>query len=308
MPVLADHTLASLGAAYGDLAGADDPGYPAAGRLYDVGGHRLHLDCHGHGSPTVVLSNGLGETSASWARITAPVAATTRVCAYDRAGQGWSEDPSDPQDGVAAAADLHALLGRAGEDGPYVLVGHSIGGDYAMTYADRYPEQVAGMVLLDTTNPYRTAAGTSHAGPPGPIALLPSLARLGVGRLFPTSFWSALPEPAASQYQAFAGSPRRWSNTVEEAATLPALLSQAQGLSTLGSTPLVVLTAAGHEADPDWTSAQNRMAGLSTNSSHRQAGASHAGLLDEEGGAADSLHAIDDVVQAARTGTTLSPN
>ena len=95
-PVLAVLALASLGATYGDLAGADDPGYPAPGRLYDVGGHRLHLDCHGHGSPTVVLSNGLGETSASWARITAPVAATTRVCAYDRAGQGWSDESRQP--------------------------------------------------------------------------------------------------------------------------------------------------------------------------------------------------------------------
>ena len=166
-----------------------------------------------------------------------------------------------------------------------MLVGHSIGGDYAMTYADRYPEQVAGMVLLDATSPYRTAAGTTHAGPPGPVALLPSVARLGVGRLLPTSTWSALPEPAASQYAAFASSPRRWQNTVDEAATMPALLNQAQRLSSLGSTPLVVLTAAGHDADRDWADAQNRMAVLSTNSSHRQADATHAGLLDEERGA-----------------------
>jgi pimeloyl-ACP methyl ester carboxylesterase len=189
-----------------------------------------------------------------------------------------------------------------------VLVGHSIGGDYAMTYAARYPEQVAGMVLLDATSPYRTAAGTTHAGPPGPVALLPSLARLGVGRLLPTSFWSALPEPAASRYGAFASSPRGWRNTVAETATMPALLSQAQGLSTLGSTPLVVLTAAGHDADPDWSAAQDRMAELSTNSSHRTADAPHAGLLDEASGAQQSAHAIDDVVRAACTGTTLPPN
>jgi pimeloyl-ACP methyl ester carboxylesterase len=206
---------------------------------------------------------------------------------------------------VAAARDLHILLDRAGETGPYVLVGHSIGGDYAMTYAARYPEQVAGMVLLDTTSPYRTAEGTTHAGQPGPVALLPSLARLGVGRLLPTSFWSALPEPAASQYAAFAGGPRRWRNTVDESGTMPALFSQAQGLPTLGSTRLVVLTAAGHESDAAWTAAQDRTAGLSTNSSHRQADATHAGLLDEEGGAADSVHAIDDVVRACRAGTNL---
>jgi pimeloyl-ACP methyl ester carboxylesterase len=278
------------------------------GRLYDVGGHRLHLDCTGSGNPTVVLMSGLGGNSTGWARIAPSVAGTTRVCAYDRAGQGWSEDASEPQDGVAAARDLHDLLGRAGEPGPYVLVGHSIGGDYAMAYAARYPEQVAGMVLLDATTPYRTAAGTTHAGPPGPVALLPSVARLGVGRLLPNSTWSALPEPAASRYGSFASSPRRWQNTVDEAATMPALLTQARELSTLGSSPLVVLTAAGHDADPIWADAQNRMAALSTNSSHRQADASHAGLLDEASGAQESAHAIDDVVLAARTGTTFSPS
>jgi pimeloyl-ACP methyl ester carboxylesterase len=287
---------------------SDQRSYAMPGRLYDVGGHRLHVHCTGSGGPTVVLMSGLGGFSAGWDRIAPPVSGTTRVCAYDRAGQGWSDDAPRPQDGVAAAGELHTLLGRAGEHGPYVLVGHSIGGDHAMTYAARYPEQVAGMVLLDATSPYRTAAGTTHAGPPSAIAVLPSLARLGVGRLLPTSFWSALPEPAASRYGAFASSPRRWGNTVDETATLPALLRQARALTTLGSTPLVVLTAAGHEADPVWTDAQNRMAALSTNSSHRQADVAHAGLLDEASGAQQSVHAIDDVVRAARTATTLAPN
>ena len=193
-PVVVVMAVAAVGGAAETVGlAADQHSYAMPGRLYDVGGHRLHLDCTGSGGPTVVLMSGLGGSSASWARIAPAVADTTRVCAYDRAGQGWS-DAAAPQNGVAAAADLHTLLARAGEHGPYVLVGHSIGGDYAMTYADRYPEQVAGMVLLDTTSPYRTAAGTMHAGPPGPFALLPSVARLGVGRLFPTSTWSALPD------------------------------------------------------------------------------------------------------------------
>jgi len=308
-PVVAVMAVAAVGGAVETIGlTSDQHSYAMPGRLYDVGGHRLHLDCTGSGSPTVVLMSGLGGFSTGWARIAPPGAGTTRVCAYDRAGQGWSEDASAPQDGVAAAAELHTLLDRAGEDGPYVLVGHSIGGDYAMTYAARYPEQVAGMVLLDTTSPYRTAAGTTHAGPPGAIAVLPSLARLGVGRLLPTSLWSSLPEPAASQYAAFAGSPRRWGNTVDETATMPALLSQARELTTLGSTPLVVLTAAGHDGDQVWADAQNRMAALSTTSSHRQADAGHAGLLDEPSGAQQSAQAIADVVRAARTGTTLSPN
>ena len=118
-----------------------------------MGDHRLHLDCRGESGPTVVLFNGLGEISDSWARVTAEVGSDTRVCAYDRAGQAWSDDVASPQDGIAAAADLHALLDAAGEQGPFVLVGHSIGGPYAMTYAAQYPEQVAGMVLLDSSSP-----------------------------------------------------------------------------------------------------------------------------------------------------------
>jgi pimeloyl-ACP methyl ester carboxylesterase len=283
---------------------ADQRSYAMPGQSYDVGGYRLHLHCAGSGGPTVVLINGLGETSANWARVAPDVAGTTRVCAYDRAGQGWSEDAPHEQDGLQAAADLHNLLSRAGEDGPYVLVGHSIGGDHAMTYAARHPEQVAGMVLLDATDPYRSVStGAASAGPPSAVALLPTVARLGIGRLLPTSFWSALPEPAAGQYRSFASSPRGARNTVAESASLPALLTQARALTTLDSTPLVVLTAAGHDADPDWAAAQQRMAALSTNSSHRSADATHAGLLDQEHGADLSARAIDDVVQAVRTGS-----
>ena len=124
----------------------------------------------------MVLFNGLGEFSASWARVVDQVGDDTRVCAYDRAGQGWSEDVDEPQDGVTAAADLHALLDAAGEHGPYVLVGHSIGGTYALTYAAQYPEQVAGMVLLDSSSPrqftampdypFQYAADEARPGPP----------------------------------------------------------------------------------------------------------------------------------------------
>ncbi len=152
-----------------------------------MAGHRLHLDCRGQGGPTVVLFNGLGEISASWARITDEVGATTRVCAYDRAGQGWSEDAEQsPGRRRPPPQDLHLLLAAAGEEGPYVLVGHSIGGPYALTYAAQYPEQVAGMVLLDSSSPEQFTAIPNYAGQypmmRRGLALLPTLARLGLSR------------------------------------------------------------------------------------------------------------------------------
>jgi hypothetical protein len=105
-----------------------------------------------------------------------------------------------------------------------------------------------------------------------------------------------------------AASPRGWRNTRDEYTTLPALLVQARGLTDLSSAPLVVLTAAGHESDAAWNAAQDRMAALSQNSSHRAADATHAGLLDEVAGAQQSSRAIDDVVRAARTGAPLPPD
>jgi pimeloyl-ACP methyl ester carboxylesterase len=310
-PVVAVMAAAAVGGAAETVALASDARtYAMPGQSYDVGGYNLHLHCTGVGGPTVVLLSGLGGFSSSWARVAPAVADTTRVCAYDRAGQGWSDDAPRIQDGLQAAADLHTLLDRAGENGPFVLVGHSIGGDYAMTYAARYPEQVAGMVLLDATDPWQVTATDGAADPSAPavFAVLPSLARLGIAQLFPTSLWSSLPQPAAGEVQAYRGSPRGLQNQADEAATMPALFSQAQALTTLGSTPLVVLTAAGHESDPDWSIAQERMTALSTNHSHRTADATHAGLLEEEKGAEASALAIGAVVQAARTGGPLPPD
>ena len=201
--------VASVGATTENvLLVRDHDTYPAPGQIYEVDGHRLHLDCRGHGGPTVVLFNGLGEISASWARITDQVSTTTRICAYDRAGQGWSEDVATPQDGVTAAEDLHPLLAQGGEEGPYVLVGHSIGGPYALTYAAQYPEQVAGMVLLDSSSPEQLTSIPSYAGQYAMmrrgLALLPTLARLGLSRVFAASH---LPGEEGDQVRAMTSTP-----------------------------------------------------------------------------------------------------
>ena len=115
-PVCAALVLSCIGGAYETYRESTD-NFPMAGRLIDVGGHKLHIDCTGTGSPTVVLEPGLGEPSTAMAWIAPDVATTTRVCVYDRAGRGWSESASGPQDGVEVATDLHTLLARAGERG-----------------------------------------------------------------------------------------------------------------------------------------------------------------------------------------------
>lgn len=116
-------------------------------RLAD--GRRLNLHCVGSGSPTVVFEQGGDGMIFNWAKVQPAVAAVARTCFYDRGGFGWSDPPLYPVTARSVTDDLHALLGRAGIRGPVILVGHSIGGFYATMYADRYPSEVDGLVLVD---------------------------------------------------------------------------------------------------------------------------------------------------------------
>jgi pimeloyl-ACP methyl ester carboxylesterase len=309
-PVVLFLAAGAVGGMYESVALAQDQrGNAMPGTSYDVGGYRLHLNCTGSGSPTVVLENGSGETSPFWSRVTPAVGRVTRVCAYDRAGQGWSDDAPHPQDGLQVAADLHTLLDRAGENGPYVLAGHSTGGTYALTYAARYPADVAGMVLLDSASPYQFTALPEYAGfysvARRATALLPSLGRLGVGQLLNSSVGSELPEPAATQARSFATSARDMRGQRDEFSTYPDLFRQAQALTTLDGKPLVVVTAT-IDALQGWPAAQDRLAALSSNSSHRAADVTHTALLDQQHGAQISTRAIDDVVLSARAGSPLA--
>ena len=310
IPVTSVLVLASVGASYANIRLATDDVHNAApGKLYDVDGHRLHLDCRGQGSPTVVLSNGLGGTSARWARITGPIAATTRVCVYDRAGQGWSDDAASPRDGVQSAKELHTLLAKAGEHGPYVLVGHSTGGTYAMTYAARYPEQVAGLVLLDSSSPDQftrmPAFSSQYALMMRPLySLLPTLSRLGLGQLVPGT--SHLPAADAPTVNALTSAPKSYRNQRDEVSVLREVFAQAQALTTLDDRPLAVLTASATSTGTDgWGGAQDQLAALSTNAAHRTIGSTHEGLLQDTGPATESVRAITEVVSSASTGTPL---
>jgi pimeloyl-ACP methyl ester carboxylesterase len=112
-------------------------------------GRRLNIRCTGSGSPTIVFEQGGEGMIFNWAKVLPDVAALTRVCVYDRGGFGWSDPPRYPVTALSVTDDLHALLPRAGVRGPIILVGHSIGGFYATVYADRFPDEIVGLVLVD---------------------------------------------------------------------------------------------------------------------------------------------------------------
>ncbi|MFI6601441.1 alpha/beta fold hydrolase [Nonomuraea sp. NPDC050536] len=142
--------LSVAGFGYEAFAERDDARrIPMPGRLVDVGGHRLHLDCTGSGSPTIVFEAGIGEPGASWSAVREELARSARACTYDRAGYAWSEPSDGPHTAQRAADELHTLLRAAGEAGPYLLVGHSYGAHITRLFAARWPGETAGLVLVD---------------------------------------------------------------------------------------------------------------------------------------------------------------
>jgi pimeloyl-ACP methyl ester carboxylesterase len=128
------------------------PAYSLPGKLVDVGGFRLHLNCTGRGGPAVVLIAGGGDFSFDWGLVQPDVSRFTRVCSYDRAGLAWSDPGPTPRTMRQEAYELHTLLKTARVKAPYVLVGHSVGGLIARVYAEQYADEVAGMVLVDPTH------------------------------------------------------------------------------------------------------------------------------------------------------------
>lgn len=316
-PVTAMMALASVGAGYETVReGLDAKAYPMAGQLVDVGGHSLHLRCTGSGSPTVVLQPGGGEMSSNLGWITPAVARDTRVCVYDRAGRGWSEPADTPQDGNQIAADLHTLLQRAHVPGPYVLAGHSFGGLYVLAYAARYPDQVAAMVLVDSTNP-ASAASPGAAAPASPAAagsydvmgrvsaLVSTSARLGLGRLESQFEAGDLPPRSRDEARANIATAGDLRSTIDEYVQANTSMEQAASLSNFADKPLVVLTA-GSGSDAAHLASQNHLATLSTNSVHRVIeGASHEALIADEKHSAATTQAILNVVSSVRRAAPL---
>jgi pimeloyl-ACP methyl ester carboxylesterase len=146
--------LAVAGFFYENISEARDRRFnPLEGRLLDVGGRTMHIDCTGEGSPTVILDSGLGDSYLSWRKVQPEIAKFTRVCSYDRAGLGYSEPSSQPRTSKVIAEELHALLQAASVPPPYVIVGHSMGGYDVRVYTSRYRNEIVGMVLVDASHP-----------------------------------------------------------------------------------------------------------------------------------------------------------
>jgi pimeloyl-ACP methyl ester carboxylesterase len=244
--------------------------------------------------------------SAQWVWVQQEVSGTTRVCAYDRAGMGWSERGSEPRDAKQISSELHTLLESAAiEQGPYVLVGHSFGGLYMQTYAARYPDEVAGVSLVESSQPdqfsHRPEARDSYE--PQKFAVSSLLARLGVFRLLYKLIPAPpeLPQHQRAQIDALSPSTRQVSTTALELRATPQTTTQTRSLRNLGDKPLAVVSAGTQETG--WLELQDDLATLSTNSMHRVVeGATHTSVVDERSDAQATSAAIVEVVTAVRNG------
>ena len=267
-------------------------------------------DCTGEGSPTVILDAAGGNSSPSWGLVQPEIAQSTRVCAYDRAGMGWSERGPAPRDMNQHVAELHALLAGAGIDAPYVLVGHSYGGRIARVYAKEYPAEVVGMVLIDPGTldddprfpPERQAELASEKRT---ITLARWLAPFGLVRLLlPQADYDDLPTQQGAALDTFGVTTKYFQVILDQYRAMPQTYQQEREVTSLGSIPLIVVSATtpDDETRRVWTEMNGELAGLSTNSVHRvMQGASHSGLLWKSEHAQVTVDAIKQVIEAART-------
>jgi pimeloyl-ACP methyl ester carboxylesterase len=264
--------VAALGFIYEEIGRWQDSQHRfRIGRAVDVGGRTLNIDCSGSGSPTVILeSGGGGYGGYGWRNVQEGIAKFTRVCWYDRAGEGWSDRSPEARSSSSVVQDLQELLQRSQVEGPYVLVGHSIGGEYVRIFTERFPTQVAGVVLVDSTHP-------DQREPPIMLSLinrspkfarlflcstLPVTERLGVVRFLmrntpvdvPPQFRSEQKSAASAlrnqRVKAFQTEVAQGCAATEDGAVMPVKGSgdpevdeAARSAGTLGDRPLIVLTA-----------------------------------------------------------------
>lgn len=224
--------------------------YPPPGKLVDIGGRRMHIDCRGSGSPTVIFEAGLGTGgSLDWTLVHDKIASFTRACAYDRAGIMWSDAKSTPQDAAAVAQDLHATLKGAGITDPLVLVGHSIGGPYTTTYVGKYGDQVAGLVMVDPSHPDQIVRlgklVHTNLDPKQYLGMMKAASAFswtGIVRFLMTG--GKVPAPrreATAKASAYIGTSIK--GALSEVEGFDRTLDQARQVRSFGNRPVIVLTA-----------------------------------------------------------------
>ncbi|MEO1402873.1 MAG: alpha/beta hydrolase [Cyanobacteria bacterium J06635_1] len=273
--------------------------YPPPGKLVDIGGYKLHLHCTGEGRPTVILEDGpTFAGSLAWSKVQPEVAKFARVCSYDRAGILWSEPSPQPREARQMAMELHAALDKAQIAPPYVLVGLSVGGVYNRVFAELYPNEVVGMVLVEASHPDQEArfpVNQVKAFPSGRGAsLLKGFAATGVLRLL--HLWSD-PNPSNVPTEVKKVStgfmPRSTTALLQEMKSFEASFQSAKQAQPLGDKPLVVVTSSQasdlddlppgwtreyiKQRDEVWQTLQTELLWLSTNS--QQLTAAHSGPL-----------------------------
>ena len=255
--------------------------YPPPGQMVSLGTHDIHLHCVGEGSPTVVFEADLDQYgSLSWNSVQGEIGKHTRACSYDRAGILWSEPGPRPRDGETITAELKTVLENAGEEGPYVLVGHAFGGAYIRIFAGKYPDDVSGMVLLESSHPEMLTRFSEYGVVPEipdknirPLILF--LSHLGSPGRYKGNVYN-LPPEIYDPVQAFL--PESSMAWFDEEVEAPTSLAQAGQYEYLGDFPLIVLATSrpspslgelGQELDDLWLEMQGELLSLSENSEIR---------------------------------------
>ena len=258
--------LALAGLVYQTLGNLHDPHrFPQRGRSVQAGNLRLNIDCSGHGSPTVILESGMGVPGVGWAMVQPEVAKFTRVCSYDRAGYGWSDAGPKPRTSLQIAKELRALLDASGEQGPFVMVGHSFGGYNVRVFTSMYPNDVVGIALIDAAHgdeveriaellPPRVRSQQSQRDRREALLnriLSPLLIHLGINRSMTALGWDGqalLPKELREELLYL--NRRSEEAGMAEDTSDSASWDQVRSAGNLGDRPLIVLTA-GIPYDPD---------------------------------------------------------
>lgn len=271
--------LATAGFLYENISEARDRRFhPMPGQLIDVGGYKMHIDCSGQGTPTVILESGLGDSYISWRKVQPQISKFARVCSYDRAGLGYSDSSPRPRISKAIAEELHTLLHNAGVSPPYILAGHSMGGFDVRLYSSLYRSEVAGMVLVDSSHPEQKKRFPPELNDLDKTWLrdqefLEFTMSLGIPRLL--GFCGSNAEVRAAHCNFHSAR-----EAVAELKAFPESAAQTATTSALGDMPLAVLTHDPGRPEPDmpedvvqpteqaWQNMQDELAQLSTKSTH----------------------------------------